>query len=130
MVLNSVFLPADRGLWKTEWVSGQPYADLGAFHCENVSIAALKMRPRTIAGGRVLIEIKASLSNRPGHDKEVTVRFDIVNGEEAVAQATLGPLEVEETDTATRSVNVEIPESALKTDPMTSLRITMTVRNR
>ncbi len=130
MTLHTVFLPADRDLWKSEWVTGQPYADLREFHCENVSIRALKMRPKRVAGEKVLVEIRTSLSNRQGHDKEVTVRFDIGNGEENVASVTLGPLQVDETDTETRSVSVEIPESALRTDPMTSLRIVMTVRNK
>ena len=129
MVLSTVFLPADRSLWKTEWITGQAYVDLGAFHCENVSISALRMRPKRAASDRVLVEIETSLSNRRGHDKEVAVRYDILNGEEEVAHVGFGPLQVDETDTKTRSVSVEVPESALKTDPMTALRITVTVRN-
>lgn len=130
MILETVFLPADRTLWKTQWVSGKEYLDVRQFHGDNVSISALSMRPRLIEGGKgVVVEIKTSLSNRCGHDKQVTVRFDILNGDEEVAHVTLGPLKVEETDTKTRSVIVTVPETALKMDPMTVLRITLTAKD-
>jgi len=131
MVLDSVFLPADRTLWAppSHWITGPAYEALREYHCENVSLSELKMRLKRVSGGTVLVEVRASLSARRGHDKEVTVRLDVRNGEERVAEAVVGPLQVDETDTETCSVNIEIPESALKTDPMTALRITMTVRN-
>lgn len=129
MVLETVFLPADPAQRPKEWITGPAWEGLAEYHCENASLSALKMRVRSAAGGRLLVEIKASISVRRGHDKEVTVRFDVHNGDEEVARVTLGPVQVDETDTDTRAVSVEVPESALKTDPMTGLRITMTVRN-
>jgi hypothetical protein len=136
MILETVFLPADRSLWKgDEWISGKAYVDLEQFSCDDVHVKKLRMRPRLIADGQmVLVEVRAVILNvnsRESHDKRVTIRFDLLNGDEFVSGVTTKPKKASDTDSGGYGIgaSLTVPTSALRTDPMTTLRLTVTAED-
>jgi hypothetical protein len=129
MVLDTVFLLTDPQTWKGAWVTGRPWAELRLFYCDNVSIGALGARVKSQTSESLNIEIRMMLSNRKGHDKEVKVRLELLDAETVVATAQIGPLQVDEQKSKTRTVELIVPKSAVKTDPVTPMRITVTARD-
>jgi hypothetical protein len=156
MVLEAVFAAADRSTWRNEWFSTEQYRRLSKFRCEKISIWGLEMSARELPGEKVEVKTRVRLMNPDqNHDKKVTLLFEVVNGDkveesfshvyEKVSPAraefekrsgalsqprnALGqvePIKVKEGAIVTKIVTATLPLSALKTDPMTKLRITMT----
>lgn len=136
MILETVFLPADRTLWKKdEWISGKAYVDLEQFSCDGVHVKKLRLRPMLISDGQqVFVEFRAVILNvnsRESHDKRVTIRFDLFNGDEFIAGVTTKPKKASDTDSGGYGISARltVPASVLKTDPMTTLRLTVTTED-
>ncbi len=89
------------------------------------------MRVRLQPDNRAEVTIRVKLLNpRHNHDKSVTILMEVLNGTEVAASRKLGPLDVEDKGHAfTSETRITVPLDALKTDPMTKLRITMTATN-
>jgi hypothetical protein len=156
MVIETVFAPADPALWRDEnWTPGKPkpwgrgefttaeYYDLGKYTCDGLSIhdgnrdgtwySGLVMEVKN-KGGDVHVTIKAQVTN-PGHihDKFVTLLFEVINGDDVVGKTTIG-LKVKQNWRAKKEVTdkestLVLPASALRKDPLTKLRITMTTQD-
>ena len=67
------------------------------------------------------------LFNPHGHDKNAILDFEVFNGAETIAKFRIGPVRMEETDAAAKETHVLIPRSSLIKNPITMMRITMTV---
>lgn len=145
MVVETVFAAANRSLWKQpgDWFDVPEYKQLGKFSCEGVVFhgnvskdgseweSGLAMRVRLQPDNRAEVTIRVKLLNpRHNHDKSVTILMEVLNGTEVAASRKLGPLDVEDKGHAfTSETRITVPLDALKTDPMTKLRITMTATN-
>ncbi|MBI3450252.1 MAG: hypothetical protein HY049_15225 [Acidobacteria bacterium] len=148
MVIDTIFVAADRSRWLSkgssfDWFSADEYRVLGKYRCDGLSIRAndyanagawdsgLYFRPRELPDGMVEVEVWVSVLNpRKNHDKSVTVTLEVRNGDEVVTTATIGPWKVEDKGREkVRKGSLTVPSSQLKTDPMTSLRITLTARD-
>jgi hypothetical protein len=144
MVLETVFLPADRSLWnkpdgftngirgpgavskRDGWFTSGEYVLLRLSRCEKVAIGALEMKAREFPKDKADIAVKVSLFNPDqGHDKKVILHFEVMNGDEIVGSFDLPVSKVKEGAMVTKTINTTLPLEALKTDPMTKLRITM-----
>ena len=141
MILETVFAPAERSLWgKGGWFTVKEYFELGRFTCDGVSLrndyslrkgtwdTGLQMRAMKVDEGRVRVEIRAIVHNpRHNHDKLVNLFFEILNSDTLIESVRMPPIKVEDnTDEVDNEIAVVLPIDALKTDPMTTLRITMT----
>lgn len=127
MVIETIFLPADRSLWAKRWFSTYEYARLLRFKCDLVYIAGLSMSAKEQPEGQASISVKFSLVNpNGGDDKKVTLLFEVLNGDEIAGKFDLPATKVKEGSAVTKILTTSLPLTALKTDPMTKLRITMT----
>jgi len=133
MILETAFVVADRKAWHPRadaWISSSEIQRLRKFRCERISISTLEMKARQLSGDRAEIGIRVSLLNPDAnHDKRVDLLFDVVNVDEVVKTFKFDALKVEEGDTVSRTMKLVLPMSALKTEPMTKVRITMAVRD-
>jgi hypothetical protein len=143
MVLETVFVLADRAMWRgTNLV--QEYNALGKYTCDGLALrgnilnketgawqSGLWMMATELAGGKLEISIKVLVFNpKHNHDKAVTMLFEILDGDRVVATKTLGPFEVEDKGHAQNaSTKLVLPTDTLKNDPPMKLRITMTAKD-
>lgn len=130
MILETIFLATNRAVWTwngENWATSPEYARLGHFRCDKISIYGLEMQAREVPGARAEVRFRVRLKNPDqNHDKRLTVLFEVMNGEQVDATFKLGPLEVEEDRAVTKTIGTLLPIAALKADPRTKLRITMT----
>jgi hypothetical protein len=149
MVLETVFAAADRTLWTKkdrhesgrDWFTVPEYHALGRFTCDGVSLRdptkngewrpGLFLSARDLPDGNVDVGIFVKVRN-PGanSDKLVKLSFEVLNGDEVVASATMEPINVEDNARGDDGeVRLTVPAAALRIEPMTKLRITMTTRD-
>lgn len=148
VVIDSVLAAADRTLWDTadgrglgRWFSVEDYHALGTRGCDGLILRAdydrkrgtwepgLEMAVEKDEDGRLALRIRAHIDNPKGnHDKRVEVTFAVTNGQDIVARASES-MGIEEGDEKDITVRLSIPESALRTDPMTGLRVTIAARD-
>ena len=145
MTLEAAFAAADRSLWGDgrTWFTTPEYHDLGEYSCDGVWLRAnyrkhldawdsgLQMTARDVAHGKVEVRVKVSITDPShNHDKIVTVMLQIRNGEQVVQNAVIGPISVEDNNNDVgKAVTLTLPADALKTDPMTRLRLTVTTQD-
>jgi hypothetical protein len=129
MVLETEFVAAKPTLWQEkgpeDWVRSPEYSNLRRYHCDGVSISDLQLSPFKSGSDRITTRIALRITNT-GHDKQVKLLLELVNGEKKVAESTLGPFKDKEGATVEQIGTIEVARSALLTDPITKLRITMT----
>jgi hypothetical protein len=115
----------DPSVRKTGWIQGK--TSLRSYVCDNVFIANYKMKLKDSKDGLTELAIEMVLSNLPGHDKDVTLVFEVLNGEDSVATFRDGPFEVKEGKWSTREARALLPRTKLIGEPLSRLRITMKV---
>jgi len=156
MILETTFAPADRSLWVSDewtpsdrrpWKSGTfttaEYYALGKFSCDGLFFRngnrngswntglLMKVKPK---GATTEVTMIAEVTN-PGtvHDKTATLLFEVLNGEEVIGTSTIrikakmnwrGRMADYDGETT-----FSVPTVALKQDPVTQLRITMTTQD-
>ena len=130
MILDTVFVAADRQRWyprRDAWIGSDEYRGLRKFRRDKVSILGLQMNGREGSGGLAEIAFRIALLNPDeNQDKKVVLLLQAVNGEEVGGRFELEPIKVEEGQTVSGRFTWELPLATLKTDPLTTLRITMT----
>lgn len=159
MVIETIFAPADPSRWVSdEWTLQNPkrwrkgaftlpeYHDLGKFFCDGVPIrmnfskrqgmwdSGLSMKLRQLGSGKAEVLIRASVENSGLiHDKIVTLRLEVVNGDEVVGTTTIT---IRSSTSWKHSTNDDSGEAklvlateSLRKDPITKLRITMTTKD-
>jgi hypothetical protein len=114
-------------LYKTISMESQP--EIRDYICDNVSIASLRMKLQDAKAGLTELAVEVNLKNRHGHDKRVTLEFEVLNGEESIAAFRIDDFEAKEDRTTVepRIGKVKLARGKLVREPMTRLRITMTV---
>lgn len=127
MVLETVFLPADRNLWRQEWFTGVEYQRLRRFRCDLVSIIGLEMGAKETPGDKMELGVKVTLHNPDhGHDKRVRLLFEVLDGETVVAQFSMPEAKVKEGAVVSKTLATSMSLAVLKVDPSPKMRITMT----
>lgn len=130
MILEVDFLAANPLFWTKDWLSPRSYDELTKFRCEGVFIEVMTLRVRKVLT-TVEVQIETSLRNPDGnHDKTVRMGFEIQNDGQTIKEAGFGPVKLEESDGVTRTVPVSFSLQDLKMEPMTRLRIKMSLQNR
>jgi len=140
MVLDTVFAAADRSLWgEGGWFTVKDYLDVGKFTCDGVSLRndykpskgtwgpGLELAAKLADEAHVRVKIRAVVHNpRHNHDKFVNLFFEVLNGDELVESVRMPPIKAQDdADEVDKEVALVVPLDALKTAPMTRLRITM-----
>ncbi len=135
------FAAADRSLWGDGgWFSTPEYHALGKLTFGGVSLRAdyskrratwasgLEMTARERHDGTVEVKVRVTVNNPPDNeDRQVIVRLEVLNGGEPVQSGTIGPVEAEDNgNDVGGQTKLLIPAGALKTAPMTRLRLTVT----
>ena len=145
MILEVPFIAADRSTWGKGWQAPPAYVELGKYTVDNVSIrgprrgsgweSGLWVRSTLRSGNRLELEIGALATNpKNNHDKSVTLHFEFLNGTQSIGTAQLGPIGAGDNglSSPSRPMTIKItnisPEQ-LKTDPPTTLRLTVTARD-
>ncbi len=141
LTLNVDFAAADRSLWGDGgWFSTAEYHALGKLTFGGVALRAdyskrrgtwasgLEMAARERPDGTVEVKVRATVNNPPDNeDRLVSVRLEVRNGGEPVQSGTIGPIEAEDNgNDVGGQTKLLIPAGALKTAPMTRLRVTLT----
>ena len=159
MVIDTIFAPADPSRWVSdEWTPQNPkrwkkgaftlpeYHDLGKFFCDGVPIrqnyskrkgtwdSGLSMKLRQLGNGKAEVLIQAAVENSGLiHDKIVTLRLEVLNGDEPVGATTIT---IKSSTSWKHSTNDDdgkaklvLGTESLKKDPITKLRITMTTKD-
>jgi hypothetical protein len=154
MIIETVFAAVDRSLWsqavqpsgrvETAWFEAPEYNALGKFTCDGIAFhgnfidrkketwkSGLAMQARTQPGDQAEVTIRVSLFNpENNHDKSVTLFLEFLNGSDVAASTTMGPLKVEDKGHGyDAQARMTLPISALKTEPPTKLRITMSAKD-
>ena len=141
LTLDLDFAAADRSLWGDgEWFSTPEYHALGKLTFGGVALRAdyskrratwasgLEMAARERQDGTVEVKVRVTVNNPPDNeDRQVIVRLEVLNGGEPVLSGTIGPVEAEDNgNDVGGQTKLMIPAGALKTAPMTRLRVTLT----
>ena len=144
LTLEMDMAAADRSLWgEGKWFSTPEYRAVGKLTCDGVSLRAnyskrrgtwgsgLEMAARERRDGTVEVKVRATVNNpNDNEDKNITVRLEVLNGDDLVQSGTIGPIEAEDNgNDVGGQTTLVIPAAALKTTPMTRLRITVTVKD-
>lgn len=128
MVIETPFFVAGLGPNQKEFRDWKESTEsLYSYRCDGVQMSALHMRTKDAGGGKLTVRVKAAFANPHSHDKSATLDFEVYNGNDVVSKFRIGPVRVDETDTRTRETEILIPRSSLIQDPITMMRITMTV---
>ncbi len=134
MIIETPFFIArmDPSVKETrDWTWADDADTLRWYHCDGVFISVLGMKLKRTDGGKTaIITVKAGLTNPHSHDKSVAMDFEVYNGSVTVSKFRIGPLRVEESDSPKAETGVAIPSASLIKDPITMMRITMTVFDR
>lgn len=108
-----------------EWQTTDEYARLAKFQVEGVSIQELSFRVAMTSEkeSAYLIGTKMKLSNRPGHDKTVSIRVELFDGGRDLASGRFIPFQVDEEQTKTAEANFGIPQKLLDEHPDMKVRL-------
>lgn len=127
MVLEAPLFMANPTARVEKWRSSKDFADLRVFRCQGISVSRLMARVKKAGENDLAVSFQVRLFNPDNnHDKAVRVVVALRNGEETIGTASFGPVKVEESDSVTREVSITVPASSLKTDPFTTLQLTLT----
>ena len=127
MILELPFIPADPNLQKvTDWYSNADYVSLRKYQCDRIRITNVLFRVKGAPkNGQMTVELRFYLqSPDQNHDKKVDLTLEVHNGD-AGAATVKRSIKVEEGDNLQKDIELLVPLSGLRTDPMTQLRITV-----
>lgn len=130
MILEAPFIAAHPNLWsgvknKNSQMTSEELGQLRRFHCDGLSITNVMLHADEVPKNRVDTIVEISVRN-PGHDKFVKLLLQLFNGENKVGEVSIGPFKDKEGATVTQRATLAAAKADLKTDPLTTLRITMT----
>jgi len=141
MILEVPFVAADRSTWGQGWQTPKEYLALGDYSVDGVALHGREMRGRRESGlavrtvqkgDRAEVTIRVTAWNPPhNHDKAVSVYFEILNGTQSAGTAQLkNPIGVDDNGSPqSGSVTVSVPVDALKTNPITTLKLTVAAKD-
>ena len=127
MVIELPFVVADPNLQKvTDWASNPDYVSLRKFQCDRIRITNVLFHVKGAPkNGKLKVELRFYFqSPDQNHDKKVDLNLEVHNGDAVIATVKKS-IKVEEGDNLQKDVELLVPLSDLKTDPMTQLRITV-----
>lgn len=146
MVLETAF-PSENALRGGGWVYLPEWLELGKFTCDGVALkgendegffwdrpttkrwdSGLKVKTQALPNNNVEVRFRVSVNNpQHNHDKMVSVRIEIVNGDEIVA---LEPARIKAKDNGDgHAALLKTVISRVAITPTTKLRITVTTQD-
>lgn len=143
MVIEVPLVAADRSTWGKGWQELPAYAKIGENTVDGVAIrgrshkdtwdSGLSVRTVQETADRVAITFRVKAFNpKRNHDKSVMVYFEFLNGDTSVGTSRLEePIGARDTGIMTPPVTVTVvmPSAVLKSDPMTTVRLTVTAKD-
>lgn len=129
MILTAPFPLADRKLWGNPAWSNKDLMDpISRYRCDNVAISDLQMRGDSLPNGDLHVLIKGKLENRYGHDRRITLKFELLNGDSVVSTNETPPLKANDDDKTRYKYDFNVPASAIVDAPATRMRITVSTK--
>ena len=144
MIITTAFAATNRALWGDGgWFAVDDYKKLGRFTCEGVSIrrdyshrgqtwdAGLELAARVKSPGVVQVKARVSVYNpKHNHDKAVTVLLEIMDGDQVLRTATVGPIKIEDNGgEEDERASLLVPMELLAKKPSPTLRLTVIAKN-
>ncbi len=144
MILTTAFAATDRALWGNgHWFAVDEYKKLGRFSCDGVSIRrdynhrkqtwdpGLELAVRVKSRDLVQVKARVSIYNpKHNHDKAVTVLLEIMDGDQVLQAATVGPIKAaDDGDEEDETASLMMPAELLSKQPSPTLRVTVVARN-
>jgi hypothetical protein len=102
---------------------------LPKFSCENVRVMSLALKATRVSGKPTTIAFRVTLNARPGHDKSVTLRLQVLENGVPLSSALVRNIEVQEGAAVVREGRFEMPASWNPPDTGPTLRLTVSVKN-
>jgi hypothetical protein len=100
------------------WNGESPFApkdSVSNFVCDGVSVTSLIVYPGRAKKGKLPVTLNFALKNRPGHDKLVSLKFEVLrNGKPAGTAVRVTGVDVEEKRTVPRSAKLQLDEAILR----------------
>lgn len=129
MILTAPFPLADRKQWGAPAWSNKDIMDpLSYYRCDNVAISDLQMRGDLLPNGDLHVLVKGKLENRYGHDRRVTLKFELLNGDAVVSTNETTPLKANDDDKTRYKYDFNVPASSIVAVPATRMRITVSTK--
>jgi hypothetical protein len=130
LTLTVDFPMADSARWgKGEWVSGADFAELAEYVCDRVSVRKLEVAVDPGKRGVARVAFRGVLAARAGHDKSVTLKLELLAGDEVLGSTTVSEIGVEEKKENGWKARLEVPGARFSAASAPRLRITMSVED-
>ncbi len=127
MVLTLPFPLADRSSWGNgKWSEPGLLDPVQDYRCDGVAMRDVSMRGALDPAGNLSVEVRGKFDNVPGHDKRVDVRLDLLDGDAVAATGYAYRLRAPENKARGFKFNLSLPAAAIRSDPATRMRITLT----
>ena len=127
MVLEVPLAVADRSLWNAGEIRTDNEVGMRKYTCDGISFVDFALSAVRSRDHNVRIAFHSLLTNEPGVDKRVTLRFEILHDGEVLGVIAARGISVEEGKNASNESSLLISEKALGGAQAPSLRITMSV---
>ena len=126
MILSAPFPLADRKQWGAPAWSNKDIMDpLSNYRCDNVAISDMQMRGDLLLNGDLHVLVRGKLENRYGHDRRVTLKFELLNGDSVVSSNESAPLKANDDDKTHYKYDFAVPAGSIVAAPATRMRITV-----
>ena len=144
MVLTVPFAATDSSIWgRGGWWVIDEYKKIGKFTCDGVSIRrdysnrkqnwvpGLELSVRTKGPDLVQVKARVSIYNpEHNHDKAVTVLLEVLDGDQVVQTATVGPILAKDNGgEEDERASMLVPTELLRKQPSPTLRLTVDAEN-
>ncbi len=127
MVLTLPFPLADRGRWGSgKWSEPGLLDPMQDYRCDGVAMRDVSMRGTLDQAGNLSVEVRGKFDNVPGRDKRVDVKLDLLDGDAVAATGYAYRLKAPENKARGFKFNLSFPAAAIRSDPATRMRITLT----
>ncbi|HKY31103.1 MAG TPA: hypothetical protein VJV23_01115 [Candidatus Polarisedimenticolia bacterium] len=127
MVVETSFSLTTPSQWDADrWQAGADHGELSVYRCDDIVITEFGMKVHRLKEGRVRVRLRATLDNRGGRDREVSMRAELLKNGTVVAGAE-DEVEVEEGDDSGWGVGFQTTEEILTSTPPPRLRLTVNV---
>jgi hypothetical protein len=117
------FAAAHPRLWNT-WVAN---GDLRDRDCGGVAVIELRSRAKQNARGELSVAFKVTTYTKPGQDRKVNVRIDVLVSERVVQSATIEAIDAEEKKNGHGSGYLSLPIDVIQSEANPRLRVSLEV---
>jgi hypothetical protein len=129
MILTAPFPLTDRKQWGTPaWSNNDIMDPLSYYRCDNVAISDMQMRGDLLPSGDLHVLIRGKLENRYGHDRRVTLKFELLNGDSVISTNETAPLKANDDSKTRFKYDFAVPANSIGAAPATRMRVTVSTK--